>query len=392
MAKPGGKWDRRKKIIDDLTDIVKKYYVTSEEERADRRNTGLLKFLKYMRVSSLVVSPNPDPHVRRERFLRDFRAMFRWMDSDLVFSLTDPEKNLREYLDSSVWELLVGGGEDLRAIEPETSAGVLIPFLLLQELEKETSRCLKTYLRTDNEPQGKSDEKGGEKENKYVELVFSLAYYEIFLEEFWKRFVGDIKSSMEEDASSAAKEGILLLEKEFYECEEREEKQALALKLQEAMQEKLLSLQKSLMSVLYLNLYAYHYVNLIAILRMLVITEYVNINHAPSVSAGKGDKERRRARIKNLVNNELGELHLFYYHYRFNRNLSKLFDQVTVFAESRNMIPDPENREEMETFKKDLDTYLKLNCQQMGKKRTVDDERKLWESRLALASPFFCNF
>ncbi|MCI8994463.1 MAG: hypothetical protein HFI30_02060 [Lachnospiraceae bacterium] len=388
MAKPGGKWDRRKNTIDDLADIVKKYYVTSEEERANRRNTGLLKFLKYMRVSSLVVSPNPDPHVRRERFLRDFKALFKQMDSDLLFSLTDPERNLREYLDSSLWELLAGGGEELKAVEPETSAGVLIPFLLLQELEKETARCLKAYLMPDNNPYGKSDGNSPEKENKYVELVFSLAYYEIFLEEFLERFVDDIKRSREGDASSAAEERLTLLEKELRECEDREEKQALAVKLQEAMKETMSFLQRAQMAVLYLNLYAYHDVNLIALLRMLVIMEYVNINHAPSISAGKGDKERRRARIKNLVDNELREFPLFYYHYRVNRNLSRLFDEVTVFAEKRNMIPDPENREEMEAFKKELDTYIELNCGQMKKKRTVDEERKLWESRLALARPF----
>ena len=88
------------------------------------------------------------------------------------------------------------------------------------------------------------------------------------------------------------------------------------------------------------------------------------------------------------MDNELREFPLFYYHYRVNRNLSRLFDEVTVFAEKRNMIPDPENREEMEIFKRELDTYIELNCGQMEKKRTVHEERQLWESRLALARPF----
>ena len=111
-----------------------------------------------------------------------------------------------------------------------------------------------------------------------------------------ERFVDDIKRSREGDASSAAEERLTLLEKKLRECEDREEKQALAVKLQEAMKETLSFLQRAQMAVLYLNLYAYHDVNLIALLRMLVIMEYVNINHAPSISAGKGDKERRRAR------------------------------------------------------------------------------------------------
>lgn len=398
MAGKTTKWEERRRAVEFLTDIVREYYIVSKEEREERRNTGLLKFLEYMRVSSLVVSPNPSPRIRRERFLNDFEDMLRGCDSDTVLSFADPEKNLEAYLCSSVWKLISDGQEDLNFKDLENPNGTLIPYLWLEFLEKEIERRLDSYLKLKNPTPCDSDgtyeedeEKQELKENSYVELAFVLQYYEIFLEEFLKRIIGEIKAIKSQGTLRNMEEQIEALYEKFQACEDRTEKRAIAGQLSEIAGEYLACLQKAPMAILYVNLYMYHLINLTAMLRIIVITEYVNINHEQSISSGKKNSEERRTNIRRLVMDKWKEYSLFYFHPRDNPNLSRIFREFTEQIEEKNMIPDPDNWKEMEEFNKNLKTYLQQSRRREAGMRTLEDEKKIWKSRVVLAKPFLCG-
>lgn len=385
-----------------LSDIVKSYYLKSEEEIAQHRNKGALKYLKDTMVSAVVLSPNPVKRMRKESFLNYFMQFVLPSDYDTLISYTDTEQNLKAFLDCAYFwgdgesegRILTRGLEASGGISAAQSEEILIPFLLLQDLQRAVEQNFDIYLRQkvlspydDSERSDRDESNDAAKEEKYMHMVYTLQYYEIFMEEFRRRIMD--RAGQPQDEEKFQK--IQKLTEEFTSCTDKYEKIILGKRLLDITQEGMAVLGRMYMASLYPVLYMHHFINLMAMLRILFIAEYVNINHGFTEGLADKDKHRRRLNIELMVSEKLLEFDLFFFRYRENPNLTRIFKELTVTAEKSNIIPDLGNQEEMNEFHSDLEAYIKQIRKTKAGERDAAAEEMLMKSRITLAKPFLCK-
>lgn len=371
-----------------LLDIVKSYYLTTEQEKEAHRNQGALKYLKDTMVSCVVLSPNPVKRMRKESFLNYFTRFVLPPDYDTLISYTDPEQNLRAFLGCSyLWE--EGTPVDME-LEGSALNDTLIPFFLLQDLQQAAERNLDEYLRqkvlspyANVERTARDERQDAVKEEKYMHFVYTVQYYEIFLEEFRRRIMEN--ANLPEDEKKFQK--MQTLTEQFNSCTEKSRKIMLGKQVLEITQECMEVLTRKQIAALYPHLYVYHFIYLMAMLRILVIAEYVNINHGGRGVADQ-NRQQRRLNVERMISERLKEFDLFFFHCRENPNLSRIFKELTVTAEKQHMIPDLGNKEEMDEFYSALEIYIKQIRKKKVGKWDAEKEAFLLKCCVILAKPF----
>lgn len=389
-----------------LLDIVEGYCRVTEDEKKEGLNQGSLKFLKGTMVRAVVLSANPQKKRTAYTFRNYFEKMILPKEYDRLISYTDPERNLDAFLaDPYFFEEEVTGaacmdGGQGRPLDVDfgRAEGELLPFLLLRDLQKHVELRLETYLKQkgpdfygsgDESAAGTAAERQAvnAKEEKYLDFVYALQYYEIFMEAFRERLLDPALWAQEEEAFRALQE----CEGRWAECREKAERVRQGEQLLGRTRECMAVLRKKRMGVLYGVLYLYHYINLMALLRLLVIAEYVNIHHSYTGVRDEREKARRRRDVEQLVTKELRGLDLFFFHYRDNPNLAVLFRELAMTAEKRSLIPDPENPEEMGEFHDNLEAYVTQIREKKAGERDAAQERRLVKSQILLAEPLLCK-
>lgn len=381
-----------------LADIVAGYCRATDEEKKEGLNKGALKFLKDTKVRAVALSANPKKKRTVNTFCRHFEKMILPKEYDILISYTDPERNLDAFLACPYFfdgeESGSGGQGSLRDLDFGRAEGVLLPFFLLQDLQKNVEIRLEAYLKqrgTDFFMEGDgtaADEYAANaKEERYLDLVYALQYYEIFMETFRARIMDPSLQLQEEEAFGALQEQ----KRQFDGCAEKKEKILWGKKLLDMTRDCMAILNKKRMNALYCVLYMHHDINLMALLRLLIIAEYVNIHHSYTGVRDEQEKARQRKYMERLVTKELRGLDLFFFRYRDNPNLAAVFRDLAMTAEKRSLIPDPENPEEMNEFHNNLNAYVTQIRKKKAGERNAAEERRFAESQMILAKPLLCK-
>ncbi|MCI8566584.1 MAG: hypothetical protein HFI39_09765 [Lachnospiraceae bacterium] len=402
MANRRADKEKAEKSKDILLNIVEGYCRETDEEKKEGLNKGTLKFLKNTRVRAVVLSANP----KRKRTVHTFRRYLEKMilpkEYDRLISYMDPERNLDAFLACSHFfeeeelksAFMDDGPARLGDMESGRTGGILLPFFLLEDLQKTVEMRLDAYMKqkgTDFYVSGdgnvKDEYAANAKEEKYLDFVYSLQYYEIFMETFRERIMEPSLPSQEEEAFRAIQE----LNGQFAACAEKNKKIELGKKILERMREWMVIFNKKRMSALYCVLYMRHYMNLMAMLRLLIIVEYVNIKHSYTGVRDEEEKAKQRKNMEQLVTKELLGFDLFFFHYRDNPNLAVIFRDLTITAEKRSLIPDPGNQEEMQEFYNNLKAYVTQIRKKKAGERNAAEESLLMKSQILLAKPLLCK-
>lgn len=386
-----------------LIEIVEGYCRMTKEEKKAGRNQGALRFLKDTMVGVVVLSSNPVKKRRRETFLRYFRNMVLPGEYDTLISYTDPERNWQEFRACPYFALeeeekdaewIKGGQESPSSEELMPFGGILLPFLLLRDLQKNVEIRLDAYLKqrgtgfyVPGDATARQERAANAKEEAYLDLVYCVQYYEIFLEAFRERLLSGSVQQQEEEAFQAMQEW----NRRFTESTDKNEKVMLGGKLLDAVKVCMDALQKKRAGAVYAVLYTHHYINLMALLRLLILAEYVNISHSFTGVADEHKRVRQSKNMERLLAEKLSDVNPFFFHYRDNPNLAVIFRELTTSAERRNVIPDWENPEEINEFYGDLVSYAAQIRRKKADERDAAEEKQLVQSQILLAKPLLCR-
>ncbi len=347
-----------------LRNVIKPYLTESKS------NSGQLKFIDGTLVRVLAVSTRY--RVKKESFEKFFDNNIipkAKGGNDQTISYFSQEDNLEAYFNSPY-------SDECIYHEPLKNTERIMPFLLLQRIQNVMEEKLLAYLNTKDENEtvdGDEYKMQSDKNKAYVELLYSLAIYEIFLIDFME---DGIEPHMT-NSGRVLKEEILDLYKKLEVSREPEQTEQIILKLQKTVSEYRKFSDEVLVTGKYMSLFMRHYTNLQAILRIIMIIEYVHINQA---ALKNKEKDVRNSRlINNWFVENCGEYGQGFFSYpNSNKNLSKYYKNInTIFNKYK--ILDVKHLEEMNEVNNLIVEYLKIIESNEAGKRSEREEKRLWK-------------
>ena len=206
-----------------ITQIVEGYY---EEKENIIPNSGQLKFLKSLMIRHLAVSTNEKGakgglgKYLKERILND---------KEDVLSFFDREKNIEAFKQSIYCD-------DPYFLDNSKVEYGFPPFLLLDKAHIEMERAFLEYLYAEKNTDNKTDWKDEEEEfsyksRKYMEFLYSVTIFEIFLREYYAK-VNENLLQNENSLSMQEKADRINHYKEMYDgCKDEKKKKELAIEM-----------------------------------------------------------------------------------------------------------------------------------------------------------------
>lgn len=253
--------------------VVSKY-INPEAER----NTGQLKFLTGLLTGNLAVSIGVK--LRKDNRFLDYLHSRILKNNQETLGFFDVQENLDAFMKDVYPDL----EEIYQGFTPE---GPAPSYLLLKKaqsvMEAECLRYLEmsgtTFESEDPDPMEEQAKK-----EAYVEWLFSIALYEIFLIEY-----GAGIPEEQTGGDPADEQNMDQICSEIIECRDREKKKQQAKALWEHVDRGWRELQNQYLSLFYINCFIWHEINLFGMLRLIAMIEFVKVE----TSLGTGGLERR---------------------------------------------------------------------------------------------------
>lgn len=350
MNKISRKYNTKKECKSIILARVEKYFVREEKEKV---RYGQLKFMKSLIVRNLAASTRV--RLGKKSFL-NFVQENILQDREKVLSFLDCEKNIESFMQSAY-------GNDILFQHNYRKEFSYPPFLLLRRIQSLMEEKLSQYLRIisdDNEEETMETPKKA----AYVELLYSVALYEIF-----------VKENLAE--VTALWEGA----DQWFDSE--------------SIEQYLMSYDK-----LYFSVYFYAYSfrqlqNLLAVLRIIVLIEFVNYNVTHD-----GVRERfgnEKAIVKEAefwqfhVANWFGEDKDFFALVKRNPNFSGWYRELNKIVAENDLLKEINSgrSEEYHHFRGCVQEYIKCVEAGSAQKRTKQEEEHLWKIQEELSIPLW---
>ena len=251
---------------------IQKNYIDSSA----KANTGQLKFFKGLLTGNLAVAIKK--RLRKERRFLHYLEENILEDASETISFFDKEKNWEAFLSSPYCP------------SPEiyntafNEADFQMPrFLLIQKAEKNMEKEFLYYYHYADNRNLTDDSKSSKKDDAYINLLFSTAFYEICLYEFAKILprLPEPDTSMQESQTSGSPFPQIFSDDL---PKDREE----SLKLLDFLITDYKKIQLKALIMFFHNYFIMQTMNLYAMLRMIAIIEYVGL-HATDPEAGDAD-------------------------------------------------------------------------------------------------------
>lgn len=359
-----------------------------------RSNSGQLKFLKGLMIRNLAVSSRV--RVRKEGFLKYLRESMRLCNNDEVIAFMDCEKNLEAFLHSPYCE-------EFYYDKMYKQKYGFLPFLLLQRTQAEMERAMLRYLSLSSGLEAYDEKKGEEMEQHkleaYVEWLYSIALYEIFLRNCFDDIERDFWEKRKD--MKASDEGMELMRRfnELCGCKDLNKRKELAKEMAGYTAAYLDELWQQVFDIYYINFFIQHLTNLYAVLRIVVLIEYVNINLSREEGGIRKKKDieafEDAAYWKNLVQ-EWIDRNEFFAEVGRNRNLNVLYNELNKVYWNCQIFSGPSRKNGEEKFWEraekpisDIKQYLGVIRAHTADKRPPEEEKKLWNIETSLSVPIW---
>lgn len=359
-------------------------------------NSGQLKFLKGLMIRNLAVSSRV--RIRKEGFLKYVKDTLRFYYNDEVIAFMDCEKNMEAFLQSPYCEEFYYD----KLFRPEYG---FPPFLLLQKTQERMEKAMIRYLSLSSGLEACDEKKGNRMEKDkleaYVEWLYSIAVYEIFLrdcfEDISHNFLNVPKAGNTEDTEEEKE--LIRHFRELRGCRDLSRKKEMAIEMADYAADYMDKFWQRVFGVYYLNYVVQHLMNLYAIMRIIILIEYVNINVSRETSGVRKNEDIEAFADaqywKNLVREWIEGSELFAETGR-NRNLNVFYTELNrVYNECR-IFPNcaefegkgdfwEETREAMDNLKQ----YVGCVQDHTVAERTSEEEKKLWKVEEKLSAPIW---
>ena len=371
------KCDDAKKNTESLLERIYPYIVDGKKEESVIPNSGQLKFIKGTMVRSLAVSTRV--RAKKGGFIHFFLNCIL-ENNDCKLAYLDKEANLKAYFETPYAKKYILYRTKLERADD------FFPYLLLERIKTVMEEKLHAYLRIEKFVEHSGDKEDMEsemgtekKKEKYVELLYCLALYEIFLTEFLK----DKSKYLEEGNNQADEiydelEG--LIEKYVAGHSELEEK------IEQLTEQYFAANDRVYLTITYLDFFLQHFVNLLAVLRIITIIEYVNINCNEVGEKRVQSEEFRNARAWEETLNAYFEkynFNLFAFTLK-NKNMSACYRELNkMVAESKQA-----EKSEIDTFRSDVEEYLRITGKKLTNAEHEMEEQRFFKITLRLAAPW----
>lgn len=246
-------------------------------------NTGQLKSFRGLLVGNLAVA--------QDKRLRKEALFFKYLDQNLFdhpgqnTGFFENEKNMEYFLNS----VHCPDAELYRTL-PFTPPQELPPFLTIVKAQEIMEREFLHYISLSGEKDKNEDEKSPQKTDAYVNLLFGIVIYEIFLCEFLNylpapdpQAYGDLFKKMDETIKRIP---------EFFNRQIPQSGQAA--KMQKRITDEYNQLRYFLLTICSWDFYIPHIMNLYAMLRLVALIEYVKV----SIGEGRTENEKNAAAVR----------------------------------------------------------------------------------------------
>lgn len=370
---------------------IEEYVVQDGEAES---NSGQLKFLKGLLIRNLAVSSRV--RIRKDGFLKYVKDTLRFYHNDEVIAFMDCEKNMEAFLKSPYCEEF----SDYKFFKPEYGFPL---FLLLQRTQEGMEKAMIRYLSLPSGLEAYDEKKGNKMEKDkleaYVEWLYSIALYEIFLRNCFDDITRNFLSDPKADGTADSEEDKELIHRfrELRGCRDLNRQKEMAEEMEDYAAVYMDKFWQRVFRVYYLNYVVQHLMNLYAMVRIIILIEYVNINVSrEECSVRKHEDIEAFANAqywKNLVQEWIRGSELFAETGR-NRNLSVFYTELNrVYNECR-IFPDhariegnfgEETRETMDNLKQ----YIGSVQDHTVDERTSEEEKKLWKIEEKLSVPIW---
>ncbi len=374
-------------------------------DKEGKSNTGQLKFLSGLLTGNLAVSIGnilkKDGRFQKyleDNFLKDRQAMFSYFDS---------QRNLEEFVKSPY-------GLNLEMVYADFCPEFeMPPYILLRRAQEVMERECMAYLRISREGEDEKElpeeyteedrlfrrrqlQGRTEKKDAYIDWLFSMAIYEIFLIEYGRRL-----PKFTEKERDRAQEELETLEKlypEIFSCSDQEKRDEQIEEFCRRARTLCRKLEGEELVVLCRHCFFRQLLNLCAMLRIIALIEYVRV----SLQEPKGEKGRKREQHETArVEAELWfgyasdwkNCYLFTTT-RVNHNLSGYVNKFQELYQKYGISPHLSREEyEEESAQKFFDNkkavlrYLHI-IKKRGESREPENlERDLWEAAMPFSMP-----
>jgi len=414
------KVERAKKYKQILYEIVEKYL---EEKEDIIINSGQLKFFKGLMIRHLALSTNIKIRAPRTRIL-EYMDDTLLRHNDDVIAYFDREKNTKAFLESSYCEDFPG----IQEFQPQC---IDFPFLLLQRAQSEMELAFKAYIHEKSsldysEEDSKSKKKISEKKRtddkkaadnmseisseelaeqamdlrkaeRYLELLMSIALYEIILRETYAqiqmKMSNDMELSLLQEESNKKNQFFA----EIKACKDMEKRKVMLDELYDMTKEYYGKLCEFTFFSYSLGCFVIHQTNLYAMLRIIVLIEVININSDYQYGTKEERiNEREQADFwKRQIYALLKEDVLFACVER-RKNLSNMYKQLNLIYNEKKLFPDLFRTEPYSYFEDyayndivALKNYISIIKKGRVEERALKDEKRMWHIADKLAQPIW---
>ena len=319
------------------------------------------------------------------KFIFEFFDNYVCGSNDEVIDFFDHEKNMRAFFESLYCE-----GSPFS--EPFETEYATIPFLLLQKLQNVMEECFRAYLRIDGEEQREK------KESAYLDLLLSIALYEIFIRELFAEV--EDKLFDENSYEFEGEEDIEALEsmwEEIKSCKDLDGQDEKLKILTTHAQQAYEKMYRYSFRFYYIWYFAVRLINLYAVMRIIVLIERVQINK------GHGYAKTERGKLAaseakywyELMDKILKDGTLFFEVPR-KSNLGFMYAQINKVFEKNKIFPYIEKDIKYRDFEKEvisdmdlLKKYLDMIQRHTVFNRTDAEEKMMWDWQAQLAEPLW---
>lgn len=376
-----------------IYDRIEQYVVKNDEAE---NNSGQLKFLKDLLIRNLAVSSRV--RVRKDGFLKYVKNTLRFYRNDEVIAFIDCEKNMEAFLQSPYCEEFSHN----KPFKPEYGFPM---FLLLQRTQEGVERAMIRYLSLSSGLEAHDKKEGNKMEKEkleaYVEWLYNIALYEIFLRNCFEDINRTFLSNSKADSAADLEEEKKLMQRfrELLGGKDLIRRKEMASEVADYTAAYMDKIWQRVFGLYYLNYFVQHQTNLYAVMRIIVLVEYVNINLTRE-EGGIRKKEDIEAfgdaqYWKKLVEDWIGESELFAETGR-NRNLNVFYTELNrVYRECR-IFPnyfqsDKEGNflEESRQAMIDLKQYIECLRDYTVSRRSPEVEKNLWKVEDKLSVPIW---
>lgn len=364
---------------------VEKYFIDKEKIQI---NSGQLKFLDGLMIRHLAISSNVKIQNPRKKIFHYLDTMIL-SDNDEVITFLDNDKNMESFFQSPY-------GKTFPFTSTFKTDYGTIPFLLLQKAQDAMESSLNYYMTLKNSDE-EDDSKKGTKESAYLDLLIGIVLYEIFLRELFHTIETITPPITQVRRDLAQSEFVDQLWEKISNCKDPEQINTLYTELYEQTQQYYEQICHASFSIYYNFYFVMHLTNFYAILRIVFLMEFVNIN------IGNYNTKSEESR-KNLIEAkfwtdqvaEFKEKKVLFGNFEKRRNLGNLYNELNSIYKEHEIFPYVGGGRSYSTFEADalpvataIADYLAIIGKHTAESRTFEEEESLWTQADSLSRPIW---